>query len=468
MTVTGGLAGSVEWGSLIAGTYLMTVAVLIFTSRLSFAAAIPMLMYLGLLAVVPLEVELDATKVSHAMYFNRLGWISITLVFVLFLKPHLTSTYTLVADVIGLSTLLFFLFYLKLTYFMVTVAFLACLCLTSAYNRRLSLMSIVLFGAGIGVMELAYNLNGGYFRDLQMAIHASGLNRGVMGTKLFLNANELAMVAAAVVLSWNLNTAQRWFYVGFIAFVAASGLAVIDQNTQTYGIVSLLAALLASQELLRRSARDITASDGYRLVQSVKSLACLGLVLLYIIQPIVNRTASMAMIRSGVIQVQPNMPGELDGMVFAEQLWKHFCSGLVREPNTNKMIPSMQSLTPMGSTYLDSVLDGIQLLKAAGTSNKQVIVFDFVTPFSSILGMEPPRHGHTAIDYNRTMTDLDFTPPEELLGSVDYVMVPGVPVNGRTTDFLLRTYGPYLKENFEPTSETKFWTLWSRRTETLK
>jgi hypothetical protein len=157
------------------------------------------------------------------------------------------------------------------------------------------------------------------------------------------------------------------------------------------------------------------------------------------------------------------MPGGLAGMVFAEQLWKHFCSGLVREPNTNKIIPTVRPSGSASSTYLETLLDGMQVLETAGAPGRSVVVFDFVTPFTAILGMEPSPNGHTAIDYNRTMGDRDFTPPEQLLGAVDYVMIPRQPVIRATTDFLTRIYGSYLSDHFEMKEETKFWQLWTRR-----
>ena len=76
--------------------------------------------------------------------------------------------------------------------------------------------------------------------------------------------------------------------------------------------------------------------------------------------------------------------------------------------------------------------------------------------------MHTPVGGHTAIDALRTMSARDFPPPEELLGPVDYIMVPRSPSQRGTTEFLLRTYGDYLKDNFDQTKESEYWVLWTR------
>jgi hypothetical protein len=76
--------------------------------------------------------------------------------------------------------------------------------------------------------------------------------------------------------------------------------------------------------------------------------------------------------------------------------------------------------------------------------------------------MPPATGDHTCIHYGRTMSDDVYSPPEELLGSADYVMVPKAPRTPATTAFLVRTYGPYLEDHFRKLDSSRFWDLWVR------
>lgn len=461
MQAAHGLAGSMEWGFLIGGSILLAAGIPMIASRLSAAAAIPLVLYICLLAVVPLDVEAMPDKVTHAMFVNRLCWIAMTLVFLFFIEPRFPSKTGLAIDCVCLAALLFFQFYLKLSYFFVCVAFLPLLFISSKHNRWLSIISFSLFVIGVGVMEWIYGLNGPYFRDLSMAIHASGANRGSMLPKFVANIKEFALVAGAIALVCNRN-APNWRFLAYAGFVCLAGLAVIDQNTQVRGVVCLLAVLLVSQETLRRSINSPPASAVDIPIRKLKCLVCLGLVALFIMQSVVYRTASIAMIRSAVTQVEPDSPGRLQGMVLSEHLWKHFCAGRIRDPHTNKVIPATRHTPGVEEDYFKSILDGIKVLQDAGTSGKRVTTFDYVSPFSSVLSLVPPEGGHTCIDVSRTMCDEDFTPPEEFLGSVDYVMIPKAPWNQPTAEFLQRVYGQYLKEHFEPIKSSDYWVLWNR------
>jgi hypothetical protein len=464
LKIAGNFAGSMEWGSLIAGTFLLALAVWVTASRLSVAPAIPLIIYLGLLTVVPLGVESSPEKITAAMFYNRFGWSAITLVFLFFLEPRTQSKAIFWLDSACLAALLLFLLYLKITYFLVGAAFLGLLFISSPYNRRVAIASALLVALGVGAMEALYGLNGPYLRDLRMAIQASGANRGAIIPKLFLNIKEFVLVALAIALTWDRKTPD-WLYLVYVGFVTAAGLAIIDQNTHPHGVICALAALLVSHEIIRRRISQPSTSHVAMEVGRAKSLACLGLILLFVVQPIVNRCTSMAMIRSALTQVEEPLPGGLNGIIFPKHLWEHFLAGKTRDPITNKVIPARPRFTSQddGGSYLDSLLDGVNLLEQAGTSGKSVLAFDFVTPFSFILSMKPAVGDHTCIHYGRTMSDDVFSPPEELLGSVDYVMIPRRSRTPATTAFLERTYGPYLQAHFAETKKTDFWVLWTRR-----
>jgi hypothetical protein len=152
-------------------------------------------------------------------------------------------------------------------------------------------------------------------------------------------------------------------------------------------------------------------------------------------------------------------------MVFPEHLWSrlHASSSQKGSPSSASPPPPRTVANEAERHYLASLLDGVELLKTVETSGKSVIVFDFVTPFSFILDLQPPTGDQTCIDYGRTMSEASYAPADEMLGSVDLVMEPRSPVDPETTDFLMRTYGSYLDRHFTRVGESKHWLLWKRR-----
>jgi hypothetical protein len=398
------------------------------------------------------------------MFYNRWGWVGITLVFLFILEPRTQNRTVLALDSVCLAALLFFLFYLKISYSGLATAFLGVMFISSPYNRRVSVAAFVLFVAAVGVMELRYGLNIPYLKDLYLAVKASGASRGTMVPKLISNIREFALAAAAVAMAWS-ELRSKWSYIAYAGFVMLAGLAIIDQNTHQYGVICLLSLLAVSYELIRRNIGSATTSETEYQVGRIRAIVCLGLIVLFTVQSIFNQFAAIAMFRSGVTQVAVERPGGLNGMLFSDDLWDHFCRGKVRELNTNKIIPTTTKSSAMmiSSKYLAGVEDGIALLERAGVTGKRVAVLDFVDPFSFILNLPPAAGVHTCNGYGRTMGDNVYTPAEEYLGNADYVVIPKVPIDKPTTDFLLRIYGEYQKANFEPAETTEFWELWKRR-----
>lgn len=466
MKVAGGFPGAMEWAGLLAGIAMGCIGLAIVAPRLSVAVATPLLLYLCILAVIPLGVESQPDKITTAMFYNRLGWSAITLVFLFFLEPESPSRLRLGCDALCLSLLLLFLLYLKITYFAVSAPFLLLLLVSSRYNRRLALLALPLLALWIGVVELKFGLNGPYLRDILMAIHASGANRGTMLIKASLNVGEFAIAAAAVVLAWSSNH-SRWsycLYLAFVGYVTLGGLAIIDQNTHVNGVICLLAITAVCQELIRRSQQSDLGPTSILARRKFKCLACLFLLCLPMLQATANCGVAAAMIHSAVTTVKPKMPGSLNGIVFVEQLWREFCAAKIREPHTNKMIPARSSFAgERQTTYIDTVLAGVDVLVRSGSSGKRILTFDFVSPFSFVLAAPPPPGGHTCLVFARTLSEKSHPPADELLGPVECVMVPRLPVEPATTEFLSRTYGEYLHTNFEKQVESPYWVLWTRK-----
>jgi hypothetical protein len=454
--LSGRFAGSLEWGSLLAGGYLMIIGAYVLSTRYTIGLAIPVVMFFSLLTVVPLGIDGPPEMITTAMFYNRLGWTALTFVLLFYLEPRQGVRRLLWLDSAMLSGLLLFAFYLKISYALVGLAFVGLLFFASPYNRRLSLATLGLSGAVIVACEIAFGFHGPYLQDIRDTLQASGANRGSMIPKLFANIREYLMAVLAMALAYT-SAAKKWNYLIFMAFVAASGLAIIDQNTHHRGIISLIAIFAVAQETCRRNQETAFKAEATKLL-SHKSLACLALLLAFVIQPIVYSWTATTMIRSAVVSMDKNLPLGLDGIVFS-----FYKNPILKGVNLNKSKGNREfAEMTAGQEYINSLLDGAKVLEASGIDDKSVMTLDFVNPFSFLLAMKPAIGDHTCVHYGRTMNDGITPSPEEYLGQADYVMVPLKPKTPPTADFLWRTYRPYIEKEFDKSVATEYWVLWKR------
>jgi hypothetical protein len=455
--LSGRFAGSLEWGSLLAGGYLMTIGAYVLSTRYTIGLAIPVVMFFSLLTVVPLGIDGPPEMITTAMFYNRLGWTALTYMLLFYLEPREGMSRLLWLDSVMLSGLLLFAFYLKISYALVGLAFVGLLFFASPYNRRLSLVTLGLSGAIIVACEIAFGFHGPYLQDIRDTLQASGANRGSMIPKLFANIREYLMAVLAMALAYT-SAAKKWNYLIFMAFVAASGLAIIDQNTHHRGIISLIAVFAVAQEACRRNQETAFKAEATKLL-SHKSLACLALLLAFVIQPIVYCWTATAMIRSAVVVSRDqNLPLGLDGIVFS-----FYKNPILKGVNLNKSKGNREfAEITAGQEYINSLLDGAKILEASGIADKSVMTLDFVNPFSFLLAMKPAIGDHTCVHYGRTMNDGITPSPEEYLGQADYVMVPRKPKTPPTADFLWRTYRSYIEKEFDKSAATEYWVLWKR------
>jgi hypothetical protein len=460
--LSGRFAGAMEWGCLLAGIYFMTIGAYVLSTRYTIGLAFPVVMFLCLLTVVPMGVDSPPEMITTAMFYNRLGWTALTIILLFYLEPRKDVSRHLWLDSAMLSGLLLFLFYLKISYALVALAFMSLLLFDSQYNRQLVLATLGISAAIIASLEAAFGFHGAYLLDIRDTLKASGANRGSMIPKLFANIREYLMATFAVIVAYS-SAPKRWNYLIFMGFVFASGLAIIDQNTHYRGVISLIAVFAVAQEICRRKleSEPLASLRGHIEIakaESYWSLACLGLLLAFVVQPITYGWTATTMIRSAVVAAREELPQGLGGVVFSCYENPILEQESLSKPRRNSDLAEAR----IGQEYIKSVLDGAEILKASGIADKSVMTLDFVNPFSFLLAMKPAIGDHTCVHYGRTMNDGITPSPEDYLGQADYVMVPLKPKTPPTADFLWRTYRPYIEKEFDKSAATEYWVLWKR------
>jgi hypothetical protein len=103
--------------------------------------------------------------------------------------------------------------------------------------------------------------------------------------------------------------------------------------------------------------------------------------------------------------------------------------------------------------YVASLRDGVDVLSRLDKPS-HVAVLDFVNPFSSGLGLPPPRGDMSWLHWGRNVDAARFMPPEQLFRDVRIIMEPTWGINAVP---LRDLYGAYVAANFDLIRETKRW-----------
>ena len=154
---------------------LAPVMAYVLTSRLRPAFALPMAVYLSLILAAPANLGESPGALSFAMFFNRIGWAALSLLFILFLPPRIGER--VAADGICAAVLTLLMLYTKASFGLVALAFLACLLLNHA-RRPWAAIAVAATAAVTLALEAIWRLSSAYAVDLAQALHASGAVRG--------------------------------------------------------------------------------------------------------------------------------------------------------------------------------------------------------------------------------------------------------------------------------------------------
>lgn len=117
--------------SVLVGLFILVSAYICFRKRLSNLVSFLLITYLLLIVTVPKAAGDSWLYMTFAMFYNRFGWAALTILFLFYIIPIKKTRYSLIVDIMAISFLLVFLFYIKITYFFYGFIFLTSLLLGS-------------------------------------------------------------------------------------------------------------------------------------------------------------------------------------------------------------------------------------------------------------------------------------------------------------------------------------------------
>jgi hypothetical protein len=448
LRLSGSLGSAVPLGVALFLLLLAPPMAHVLGSRLRGAIALPFAAFLLLIVAVPITLGETVTSLSFGRFYNRVGWAALATLLVMYLRPASPTPRQDFWDALAAAVLILVMLYTKATYAVAAAAFVVFL-LFDAGQRRWVALALAASLAGALAVEAVWGSSRAYLADLLLAAEVSGGLRGTAGQILdHLLRNLADFVLFGLFAALALWRSRRFRDLLFYGFCAVAGFLIINQNFQTWGIVSLYAGAAVAAETLARS--EDRAGDGRWPVGLGAPLFLLALVL----PTIVHCTIALAM-HAGIAAARG---GERVGLPnFAGVRLVHLWTWGEHESATK---------------YLAGLEDGARALAELDAKPGPVFVLDAVNRFSAALGLAPARGDSPWLLWGRTLDEQNFVPPEELLRDVRIVMEPKLanpemppeqPNSARGIAGLRQVYGAYIAANFDLVRETEHWRVHLRQ-----
>jgi len=436
--LTGSFGAALPLGMGILTVLMGALLAHILPSRLHPALALPFALFLLIILAVPMNLGDAVTALSFAQFYNRVGWVALAALLVLFLTPRDKGRADWRLDAAFATALTLLLIYTRATYGIVALAFLVFM-LTDNRQRRWA--AVALGGTIIvaGLVELVWRGSLTYLADSLQAFAAGGYLRGTPVQRLehFLGnlADYILLALLAGLLFW------RNFRLRDLAFVLLCGVAgfwLINQNDQRWGILAIHAAAAV---LAERLLRDMTGPPSQPMGPVVNPAGVQLYFFAFLFPTMVHCTialflhAGTAVINGGQALALPRLEA-----VRLADLWTAGEFG--------------------GSNwYLDLVRDGLIGLEGLESDPGRIAVLGGPNPNPLILDSAPPAGDVAQMRWGATHNVAEHLAPEEMLGGVDTVMERLAA--GGIGD-LGAVYLPYVQDNFEVRATTRDWRIYGR------
>ena len=473
--ISGGYAGAIELSSAMVALFLCLACVQASAQRHP-AAVTAVLVAAIFVTVVPAMLEGYPAPASTtieggkpvgisdpfalAMFYNRWGWGAI-IAMLAFLTPRPADARTSTAEIVTLGLLLVFLFWLKLSYFAVGGAVAVLYAFLGQRPWRTLAIGAGVSAAGILVIGLMTGNLIAYAADIILTGQVSG-NR-LSGIFSLLKDNLIEVLAAcSAIIVMALMRRLNWQDIAIVSLIVLGSLFLINQNAQSYGVPTFLAA--GAYAVWRLKDDDNRA---LRLVAAVALALPSTTLILDRSSGLLGQTMVARREEARPAPVWADIPA-MKGVYAQEResLLDRASNGDTAEDR----LAASRAVAMYGrrqilrsGEYMQTLMAAMDELKTVMAKDDSVVVMDFNSPLSFLMQTRPAKGYWITFDDGRTISE-DVAPAGEVLfADADHVMAPKLFMEPDTAVTLRNLYSPYLDEAYATRVETTYWVRWSHR-----
>jgi hypothetical protein len=448
------------YANAVFGALLAVWAFFIARSRWSSTSACAVGIYTLLLVTAPFPIGIAPIDFGYAMSYNRYGYALFGIIMIECVAGAPSTRYEIrqrIGEAISTGIALGLLVFLKISYALVAVPFIAAL-MTGGVGRVRRFIGVSSGFAILTVLVLCYLRFdvADMLQDLQTAAAARRLSLRLLRPidPLDLAQGTFILVFAAGLIcgiSTGGERAARLHGALFALLTLAAGYLLLISNQQAntfplngYAAVALVATYepLMTGRLLKWPGVSLNFPRALLLAACVLPLCIMnGISLAYAaLEPRVLAIANVIRLES---------PERGTSLPF-------------------RPVMGAQPTETTGAGYVAAVNDGVALLRRHTGDIDGVLTFDEFNPFNYLLDRPSPRGGFAAAAYDYIFSDAAHPTAERFFGDTAYVLVRKYKQNGSDSmegddvRALMRIYGPALRSHFTMVEETEHWVLWRR------
>ncbi len=450
----GQFGGAMEFASVLLAVIVTPMAMIMAQARVGAILAALFSVWVFTLIVVPMEPGWPGLWSNQSMHYNRWGWPILSTVVLLGIVPRDTnrSRWRTALDVAFVAVLLFFLFWLKVTYFAFGGAFLAMAFLIAPRLRWTSFAAGVITLALVGISGLAGLGLGAYVNDIREAGAASGVVRGGFVGLIIDNAAEFFLVAVLAV--YLLTVARPTLYdIAVFLFVPVAAIIILGQNHHPNGPLLLAVLFLFGARIHTGPPRPELPALLFAIF-AVPHMAQAAMSTLTFARNADDGSVAIGYPGFETYYVGDTRNNALSAVAAASTPEEAFVTG--------RLIGSDRyTHTYSQGEMLEMIDSGVTLLQENELTDLRIIAFDFLNPFPMFVGAPPMKDIHIWFHPGRNISEGTMPPADPFLSGAEVVMVPKLGFSDATR-LMWVAYGAYVEDGFEVVAENAIWRVYRR------
>jgi hypothetical protein len=424
------------------GTFVILMAVIashVLATRLRGVLALAFAAFLLMILAAPMSLGDPVTALSFSRFDIRLGWVALSLLLVLYLRPYAPYSHRVVlTDAVCAAALTLVMIYTRATYAIVAVAFLGMM-LTDRRQWTMAAAGLAIVAVAVLVVHVTWSGNADYFVAAIGGVREAGLMGGglqdVLQRILIRLADFLLLgILAGLALWYGFRLRDLLFFL----LCAMGGLFVIGHNAQPWGIITMHAAAVVAAELLLRHMN----SRPDRAPGKVVNASGVKLFFFAFVLPTTLHCALALALHSGTATLRAgediNLP-RINGVRLAN-LWT--------EGDYRGQV-----------WYLGMVGQGLDLLRQSGEPPGRFIAIGEVNIFPTILDMPPGTETGADLRWRSLTAQSPPVEPARRLQDLDAVLFRKT---GESAAGLQQQTLSFLQDNYTTSGESEHWLLFRR------
>jgi len=459
--------GVLGFGHFVTAVPLLIMVALASYRRFPILHSVILILFLFLLIVVPMRLGGKFSELTYALYYTRHGSAALTIALLFYLEPRTIRRSDLFLDSIVLSLLLLYVFYTKITFAAVALAFVAVNSVTSKYKMRLSVISLSIFVSVVAAIPIFTEYNSAYLNDIFGVVSRNPVLRsGLYGIVVITTQHQwILFLCFAALTAVYLTGRWNFFDLAFVTGCIIASIIILDQSGGTGGgFPGLVVVFLICGELARRTeCRIEEGATPSSWPRNVVSISILCLLLAFASEPMVRGGLALRDHFNKTTGEQSVAAMNLSGIFVRAPPTLDVHEMLGHDDATIALFNQRRGLEELEAwQYLPLIAEGVKLLESVPHHNYSVITFEHTNPFSVLLRMRPTKYGYPLF-WAENALSRDLPAPERYFSDADYVMVPEIPYRRSQLERLMEVYGLYLEENFYELKRSSHWRLYARR-----